>query len=113
MRITIKAVNLDLTPSIRIYIEEKIGSLSHYMKRFEVAGGPEVSVEIARTTHHHHKGDVFKAEVHIMLPGKVLRAERITKDVRTAIDQVKNTLRLEIAKYRTMHMVHRILRRTR
>lgn len=35
MKIDIKATNLDLTPAIREYIEIKIGSLSHFLKRFE------------------------------------------------------------------------------
>jgi len=35
MKLNIKATNLDLTPAIREYIEIKIGSLSHFLKRFE------------------------------------------------------------------------------
>ena len=72
-----------------------------------------MSVEIARTTRHHHKGDVFRAEANVALPGKMIRAEQATKDMRTAIDRVRNTLRLEIAKYRAMHLVRRVLRRSR
>ncbi len=35
MKVNIKATNLDLTPAIRQYIEIKIGSLEHFLKRFD------------------------------------------------------------------------------
>ena len=111
MRIVMKGTNVDLTPSIKAYVEGKIGSLDKLLAPFEKEGQIEVDVEIGRTTHHHHKGDVFRAEANIRLPGRVLRAEKVATDMRTAIDRTRNTLRLEIVKYRALHLVRRVFRK--
>ena len=59
MNIIIKAKNLDLTPSIKEYIEIKIGSLNHFLTRFENQGKIKIEVEIARITNHHRHGEIF------------------------------------------------------
>ncbi len=100
MRIDIKATNLELTPAIREYIEMKIGSLSRFLKRFEVESEIEVFVEIARTTKHHKSGDVFCAEASFSIGKKLLRAEDTDWDIRIAIDKVRDKLQQEIKKYK-------------
>jgi putative sigma-54 modulation protein len=100
MRIDIKATNLDLTPAIREYIETKIGSLDHFLKRFEAQNEIRVFVEIARTTHHHKSGAVFCAEASFSIGKKLLRADYTDWDIRVAIDEVKDRLQEEIRKYR-------------
>ena len=111
MKINLKATDLDLTPSIKEYCEEKIGSLAKLVGRYDHEGSAEVWLEIARTTQHHHKGPVFRAEADLRLPGKILRAEQEDLDIRTAIDKIRTKLRLEILKYKTTHLFRRILRR--
>lgn len=101
MKITIKATRLDLTPSIKTYIQTKIGSLDKFLKSLEMRGDVEVWLEIGRTTAHHHKGNVFRAEADVRLPGRILRADYEDKNIRTAIDKIRNTLHSEIEKYKT------------
>lgn len=91
----------DLTPSLRTYIEEKLGSLSKFVKRFDETGDAAIWLELSRTTKHHKKGEVFMVAADLRLPKKILRAEEYAADIRTAIDQARNTLRLEIDKYKT------------
>jgi len=100
MRIDIKATDLDLTPAIREYIETKIGSLDHFLKRFEVDNEIMVFVEIARTTHHHKGGAVFYAEASFSMGKKLLRADHSDWDIRVAINEVKDRLQQEIKKYK-------------
>jgi putative sigma-54 modulation protein len=100
MKISIKATNLDLTPSIVNYIEDKISSVEKFLEKFESKSEIEVFVEIARTTNHHRKGDVFRAEANMELPGRVLRADHEDWDVRVAIDNVKDKLQGEVKKYK-------------
>ena len=101
MKITIKK-NLDLTPPLRIYIDEKLAPLAKFIKKFEEAGEAELWLELSRTTRHHEKGEeVYLAAVDLGLPGKIIRAEEYADDVRKAIDRIKDTLRLEIEKYKT------------
>lgn len=102
MNIDIKATGIELTPAIREYAEEKIGSLQKFLKRWELEGEVKTWVELDRTTHHHHKGMVFRAVADLRLPGKILRAEEYNADLRAAIDRVKDTLKREIAKYKDL-----------
>jgi len=101
MRIIIKATGIDLTPPLKLYTEEKIGAIEKFVQRWDLEGGVEVRVEVGRTTRHHQKGEVFRAEANLRLPGKVLRAEETDFDVRVAIDRVRDKLKREIAKYKT------------
>jgi putative sigma-54 modulation protein len=105
MQINIKGTELELTPSLKTYIEEKLGSLAKFIKKFDEPGMAELWVEVARTTKHHHKGLVFKAEGTLPLPGKKLYAAEYNDDMRKAIDALKRTLRLEIDKYKTRNSV--------
>lgn len=98
MKITIKGTNLDLTPSIKEYIENKISGLEKFMKAVVEGTEAMARVEIARTTKHHAKGDVFRAEVNIDLTQNIARAEHEDVDVRTAIDMVANKLKNMLVK---------------
>lgn len=100
MKIDIVAKNLDLTPSLKTYIESKLAAVSRLIKRLDAEGVAIVRVELARVTHHKH-GDVFWAAADLRLPKKVLRAEAELDDVRAAIDAVKDILHIEIEKYKT------------
>jgi ribosomal subunit interface protein len=100
MKINIKTIKVDLTPSFKAYIEEKFGQLDKFLGHFESEGEVEVHVEVLRTTAHHQHGDVFRGVASVHLPGKELRAEEEAGDARSAVDMVKDTLRLEIEKYR-------------
>lgn len=103
MQIHIKATNLEITPALKEYVEQKINLLSPYVVRWEEAGELEVWVGVARTTNHHKKGEVFAATIDLSLPGKALRAEESEEDARAAIDRAKDTLQREIAKYKEIN----------
>jgi len=97
LKINIKGNGLDLTPAIREYIEEKIGRLEKFLPKnseTEIIA----RVEISRTTKHHQKGPVFRAEANISLGVNLLRGEQDDWDIRVAIDQVENKLEQEIKK---------------
>ncbi|OGE81169.1 MAG: ribosomal subunit interface protein [Candidatus Doudnabacteria bacterium RIFCSPLOWO2_02_FULL_48_8] len=94
MNISIKATHLDLTPSIKQYVEEKIGGLG------KIIFGPiEAKVELERDRHH-QSGLVFRAEVTMFAGGKVLRADALGEDMYAAIDLVMPKLREQITKFK-------------
>ena len=100
MNIHIKATDLDLTPALKVFVDKKLGALRKYVKKFEAKSEVEMRLELARTTRHHRKGDVFKAEANIILPGNMLRAEDADSDIRVAIDRLRDKLKIELEKYK-------------
>lgn len=101
MKITIKSTGFELTPSIKTYIEKKLGGIEKFVKKMDAEGAVEMKVEVARTTKHHKHGDVFSAEANLKVPGSLLRATHEDADVHTAIDRVEIILRGEIDKLKT------------
>ena len=99
MKIRIKTTNIKLTPAIEEYVNNKIGGIDKMlggMNREAI----KAKVEIGKTSQHHRKGDIFRAEVNLTVPGELLRTEAEEWDLRVAIDQVKNNLERKIKKYR-------------
>jgi putative sigma-54 modulation protein len=98
MKTNIKATGIDLTPSLRSYVEEKLG----YVERLlgQVEDNLLANIEIGKTTNHHHSGEVFRAEINLHLAGHDYRAARTDVDLYAAIDQVKDDIVEEIKSYR-------------
>jgi len=99
MKINIKTLNLDLTPALSQFIEEKIGSLSKFLKNYDAESEVVINVEVGRSTMHHHSGDVFNAEINLDLPQKKLRSVAERNDARVAINEAKDIIKEEIKKY--------------
>ena len=101
MNINIIASNIELTPSLKVYINNKLGSVSKHVVKLDKLGVLELHVEVSQISKHHHKGKVFRAEANLSLPRQLLRAEDTNIDIRTAIDKVQDKLKREINKYKT------------
>ncbi len=93
MNISIKGTNLDLTPSVKQYVKEKIGALEKYI------GAMEAKVELERDKHH-HSGLVFRAEVMLVVGGKIMRADAVGEDIYAAIDIVIPKMKEQIGKFK-------------
>ncbi len=101
MQITVKHTSLEENwPNLNEYVETRFRNLEKLLKHWDEEGALDLKVELARTTKHHSKGDVYYAEANLELPGKVLRAEATLHDIRAAIDEVYEDLRLQVEKYR-------------
>lgn len=102
MKISIQAPNLELTPALTEFIEQKIGGLDKFLKKFH----PEnvlARVDVGRSTRHHRHGNVYHVDVTLLLPGGTVRAADDDEDVRKAIDAVKEKLQREIKKFKEIH----------
>lgn len=93
MKINLKAKNFSLTPSIEAYLKEKINSLDKFLSLDDSICA---DIELAKTTKHHQKGEIFRAEVNLKVPGRLIRAAAEEWDLRVAIDAVKDNLQREI-----------------
>ncbi|MEK7608386.1 MAG: HPF/RaiA family ribosome-associated protein [Patescibacteria group bacterium] len=100
MNLDISGKGIELTPSIKIFIEEKLGGIAKFIQKFDEEGAAELRVLIGRSTAHHHKGEVYFASANLQIPGKELRAEDLDADVRVAIDGVRRKLLSEIETYK-------------
>ncbi len=100
MKISIKGTNLDLTPAIKEYVEMRVGPLEKFLGKSEHSADIIARVEIGRTTHHHQKGDIYRAEINIDIKKNIARAESVSEDIRAAIDEVADKVGRQLVKYK-------------
>lgn len=93
----IQAQHMDLTDPIREYAWNKITELEKFLPAGTMA---HVDILLERTTNHHQKGDIFKAEVNVSVPGQLLNAEAVAADLYAAIDKVRDEVRRELKDYK-------------
>ena len=98
MEVKIKATRLELTDAIREYIETKMAMVEKYL-------GTKVKVlnwdfEIEKAVGGQNKGEIFRAEVNLEVPGEMLRIEKTESNLYKAIDKVKDHLELAVKKYK-------------
>ena len=98
MQVDIKAKNIELTDAIRSAVMTKMKSLEKKVAGFGESVTAEV--EVGKTTHHHHKGEVFRAEVHVRLPGKLVYAEKTHEDLYAAVNEAKREAERQIIDYK-------------
>lgn len=97
MRLNIKATNLELTAKVKDYAQQKMDMLDKYLGKLKVINA---HLEISKTTNHHLKGEIYRAEVNLSFGGDLLRVAKTEKDLFKAIDKVKDHLELVIKKYK-------------
>lgn len=94
MKINITAKNITLDEPLRVFIEQKIGILEKFIQKGPVGA----MVEIGKPSRHHKTGPVFYAEVNLKVGGDLLRGEGSNKDLRTAINEARDELHIQIKK---------------
>lgn len=87
MKINIKATNMDLTDAISDYVNKRLETIEKFVKKDEEIKG---YVEVGKTTNHHNKGDIFKAEFDIEIKGENYFTVSEKEDLYSAIDEAKN-----------------------
>lgn len=98
MQYQVYSKNLLVTDILREYLDEK---LSHVDKL-------NVSliacrVDISRDSHH-KKGEVYRVEVNMTVPQRLLRVVEQHEDVRAAIDIVSDKLYSQLKKYKARNI---------
>lgn len=98
MKIIIKATNFSLTPAINDRINNSFKSLDKIVTGF--GENVEARVEVGRSSFHHKKGEVFFAEVNLIMGKNQIRSRSESLDVYSAIDIVKDELRDDILRFK-------------
>ncbi len=91
MTVTLKGTNLKLTAALKAYASEKVESLEKFFPGITVA-----RIELGKTSRHHQKGDVWRAEATLDGPKHVFRAEAVAEDIYAAIDMVRDELKRDL-----------------
>ena len=99
--VSIKGTNMELTDGIKEYINKKLDAVEKLTKHFDPA--VELSIEVGRTSTHHNKGDVHRAEMNLSVPGGLLRSECTANDLYEAIDLCKDDIVRQLKEYKDVH----------
>ena len=97
MQVKRKATKIQISDKTKSYIEEKMNMLEKYLGDIPVIN---CDFEVGLATAGHHKGEIYRAEVNLNLPGELLRVEKTEKDLSKAIDKVKDHLARSIRRYK-------------
>ncbi len=87
MHINIKTTTISLTPAISDYVEKHLGSIEKFLEN-----DPSVKfdLELGKTTNHHKRGDIFRAEIHIVAKDQNIYTSVEKEDLYVAIDLVRD-----------------------
>jgi putative sigma-54 modulation protein len=106
MNINIKTTAITLTPAISEYTNKRLDKIQSLL-----ANDPSAicDIELAKTTGHHNKGEIFRAEIHIVGAGKNVYASTEESDLYAAIDIVRDQVISELTSEKGKRL--KILRR--
>lgn len=113
MDIRIRTKNLELTKHLEKYIKNKLIKVKKYLPKLlkkqkedekKVSGKAEqrveMDVEVEKITKGQHKGEVFRVEAQMFLPGTSLRAEDISTSPKEAVSEVQDELQRQVKEYK-------------
>lgn len=95
MKFSIKLTQITLSDNVQKNIESKLSGLDKYF-----AGILDARVEIEKVTDHHRKGDIYRAELNVSVPGNMLRAESVQDTIPAAIVDVKKKMEIILKKHK-------------
>ncbi len=101
MNIHIKTTNITLTDAISDYVNKRLEKLEKLTSDDPSA---QCDLELGRTTAHHNKGEVFKAEIHLVgAAGLNIYTSIEKEDLYAAVDAVRDAVLNEFTASRKKH----------
>lgn len=88
MHIQFYANNVTLSERLKEQFTDKLEGLAKYKGTVDIL---QARVDVSRDSHH-KKGDVYRVEVNVDLPGKVIRSVEQAADMLSALDTVVEKL---------------------
>jgi putative sigma-54 modulation protein len=99
MRLQVKGKNVEVSPSLRDYVERKISKLDK-----QLADETQVEVELSELKNP-SIAESHVAEATIFTKGPTLRAQESSSDMKAAIDQLVAKLERQVKRYRERRRV--------
>ncbi len=94
MDVSVFTRNMEMTPRLEDYIDQKVEKLDRYLPSIDEAR-VDLSVENTRNAAHSQV-----AQLTVRVRGKILRAEERTQDIFASIDAVLDKMYRQIARYK-------------
>ena len=112
MNIDIKTKNITLNQPLTVFCRKVASELEKFLNVLEDTGSGMGAtakgwIEIGKTTLHHRKGPYFRAECQIFLPGRNIRAEAESEDLRQAVNQVRDEVQRQLKAYKEKSIARR------
>lgn len=101
MRVSLRQKNIEITPPLAEYIDRTlIKRIEKLLTESAEKELPILDIEIARTTEHHKKGNVFRASASLSLGSARLYCSADHENTRAACDVLEKELEQEIKKFK-------------
>lgn len=94
MSTNIKGTNMDLTSAITDHINKSLEFVNRFLNDNEAL----IQVEVGKTTNHHNKGDIFRAEIDVNSKGNKFHTVSEKSDLYLAINDAKDQITSELKK---------------
>ena len=100
MRLSFKYTNLAPSPAFEDHIDKKLEPIRKITKGLDPGGNAFIYIEIARTTRHHNKGDVYAVDTNLHLPKKTFRVLSKGENLERAVEGLTAKLKVSVEKYK-------------
>lgn len=97
MKIVIEGKNIELTKSLKDYVNDKLKKLQHHFENVIKEHDIKVKLSVAKNPRITNNNTT---EVTIFLDGKIIRSEQVSEDMYASIDLVVDKLDRQIQKYK-------------
>jgi len=98
MKINLKGTGVEVTPEITAYLYKRLEGIEKFLP--DEGRALIADVELARTTRHHQTGDIFRAEINLLMGSRSFRAVAEEMDLHSAIDRMKDEITRELSSYK-------------
>lgn len=92
MQYQIYSKNVIVTDSLKEFIDTKMDKLEKFASHIT-----SCHLDISRDSKH-HSGEIFRFEMNVSIPQKLLRIERTHEDVRAAVDAALDAMAVQLTK---------------
>ena len=106
METRIKTTDYQMVSGVETYLDERLAAIEKLIGAND--DGARAEVEIGRSTAH-ESGDVYFAEINVILKGGNIRSTSKASSVNAAIDEVRDGIVEQLRKRKQLH--RRLMRR--